>query len=136
MNLRCTYCQVPFTLSRNDMLMALQKMDAENLRHHDAHCPNCRRANSVARQRLEMVFPNWKHALEEALKAPAPAAPVPAPAKPAVATPEPKAKPTAKKPVAEKKPAAKEKPAVKKPVAKAKPAAKPKATPAPKAKKK
>ena len=132
MNLRCTYCQIPFTLSRNEMLVGLQQMDAENLRHYDAHCPNCRRANSVSRQRMELFFPNWKQALQETLNAPPVTAPVPAQAKPVsesakAAKPAPKTKPAAKKPAASKTAA---KPAAKKP------AAKPKAKPAAKAKKK
>src|SRR5512144_959911 len=65
MNLRCFYCQTPFTLGRAEILAALQQMDAENMNHYDAHCPRCRRANSVSRQRLEMFMPNWREAAAE-----------------------------------------------------------------------
>ena len=65
MNLRCFYCQTPFTLSRAEILAALQQMDSENMNHYDAHCPRCRRANSVSRQRLEMFLPNWREAAAE-----------------------------------------------------------------------
>jgi len=78
MNLRCAFCQTPYTISRNEMLFALQKMDSENLSHYDAHCPRCRRVTQIPRQRLEMAFPNWRQAVMEAANAPAPAAPVPA----------------------------------------------------------
>jgi hypothetical protein len=44
MNLRCTYCQTPFTVGRMEKLAALQRMQAENLHHYDAFCPRCRRA--------------------------------------------------------------------------------------------
>lgn len=116
MNIRCFYCQTPFTLGRAELLAALQHMAAENLNHYDAHCPRCRRANSVARQRMEMVFPNWRQAAQEQ------AAPAPAPEK--------VESPASKKPVAaaEKKPAAapsKSKTKAKPAAAKAKPAAKP-----------
>lgn len=62
MNLRCLYCQTPFTLSRNEMLTALVNMNDKNMNHYDAHCPRCRRANSISRQRMELFFPNWQEA--------------------------------------------------------------------------
>ncbi len=63
MNLRCTYCQTPFTVGRLEKLAALQRMYAENLHHYDVFCPRCRRANSVSRQRLEMFTPGWQEGL-------------------------------------------------------------------------
>ena len=74
MNLRCFYCQTPFTLGRVEILAALQRMDSENMNHYDAHCPRCRRANSVARQRLEMFLPNWREVAAEQVAVPASAA--------------------------------------------------------------
>jgi hypothetical protein len=90
MNLRCFYCQTPFTLGRAEILAALQHMHAENMNHYDAHCPRCRRANSVARQRMEVFLPNWREELakqEETAPAATQAQPVvaPAPATPAKA---------------------------------------------------
>ncbi len=137
MNLRCFYCQTPFTLGRAEVLGAIQRMHAENLHHYDAHCPRCRRANSVARERLELAFPNWRQVAEEQAANPPAPTPVPVPApvveKPAVtavaepvkAAPKAAKKPAAKK-TTEKKPAAK--PATKKTATKT--AAKPKAKPA------
>lgn len=130
MNLRCSFCQTPFTIGRIETLDALQHMDANNLTHYDAHCPRCRRSTPVLRQKLEMTMPNWREALKELekeLKAnPQPEAPPPQPeAEPAVAA---ESKPAhhhrtragkaskveekpAAKPKAEKKPAAKKSPA-------------------------
>lgn len=65
MNLRCSFCQTPFTLSRIEMIDALQEMDAQKLNHYDAHCPRCRRATALPRQRLEMAMPNWKDELKK-----------------------------------------------------------------------
>jgi hypothetical protein len=65
MNLRCAFCQTPFTLGRIDKLIALQHMDAEKLTHYDAHCPRCRKATPVERQKMEATFPNWRDALHE-----------------------------------------------------------------------
>jgi|SRR5688572_12709135 phage FluMu protein Com len=125
MNLRCIYCQTPFTLSRAEMVAAIQHMTEKNMNHYDAHCPRCRRANSISRQRMELFFPNWQEAAKQAAsvaeREPASASmktvPLPKGAK-AAAKITPAKKPAAKKPAA--KPAAK--PAVKK--ATAKPAAK------------
>ncbi|HET6846416.1 MAG TPA: hypothetical protein VFH29_06245 [Anaerolineales bacterium] len=125
MNVTCFYDQTPFTLSMEEKIAALRKMQAENLTHYDARCPRCGRVNKVSRERLEMFTPGW----EEAIKAPAaapmssssgsmPAADMPAPAMPMTTTP------AAVKP----KPAApvrrRHKPAAKKATRKAKPAAK------------
>jgi hypothetical protein len=82
MNIRCAFCQTPYTLSRNEILFALQKIDNEKLNHYDAHCPRCRRATQLPTQRLEMALPNWRQAAEE--QAAMPPAPIlePKPAKP------------------------------------------------------
>jgi hypothetical protein len=151
MNLRCSYCQIPFTLGRIEKLDALQEMYAKNLNHYDAHCPRCRRATPVPRQKLEMTMPNWREALkelEQELAAhPQPAAPLaapePAPAPQAESKPEhrkragkPAQPPPASEKPAKEKPAKKkttaeqpaaEKPAKEKPAAQ-KPAKQPKAT--------
>ena len=65
MNIRCSFCQMPYTLSRIEMLDALQEMEAHKLTHYDAHCPRCRRATPIPRQRLEMAMPNWQDALKQ-----------------------------------------------------------------------
>lgn len=119
MNLRCSFCQTPFTLGRVEKLSALQHLYAENLNHYDAHCPRCRRATPVLRQKLEMTMPNWREALKELeaemtahpqTEAPLPK-PEPAPAPQAESKP---AQPPAKEKPAKDKPA-KEKPAAGKP---------------------
>lgn len=65
MNLRCAFCQTPYTLGRVEKLDALQHVYANNLTHYDAHCPRCRKATPVQRQKLEMTMPNWREALKE-----------------------------------------------------------------------
>jgi hypothetical protein len=115
MNVRCAFCQTPYTLSRVTMLDALQEMDSKKLNHYDAHCPRCRRATQIPRQRMEMFFPNWRDALKEfeveMRKHPQQEAPAPVadahqstPVAEAESTPKPKA--TKEKPVAKPKPAA------------------------------
>ncbi len=82
MNLRCIYCQTPFTLSRSEMLGAIVNMNEKSQNHYDAHCPRCRRANSISRQRMELFYPNWKEAAKQQAsmteETPPPPAPVPA----------------------------------------------------------
>ncbi len=121
MNIRCSFCQTPYTLSRVAMLDALQEMDAHKLTHYDAHCPRCRRATPIPRQKIEMFMPNWRDELKkfeaEMKEHPQHEAPLPkpeaAPVAEAAPAPEPKPAPKAEK---------------KEPAAKAKPAAKPKVT--------
>jgi len=125
MNIRCAFCQTPYTLSRVDMLDALQEMDSQKLTHYDAHCPRCRRATQIPRQRLEMFMPKWRDELKEfeaEMKAnPQQEAPLPTPEGAPVAEPKPapkaaKEKPSAKAKAASK-PAPKKAPAAKKPAA-------------------
>ena len=132
MNLRCIYCQTPFTLSRPEMLTAIVSMNERHQNHYDAHCPRCRRANSISRQRMELFYPGWQDAAKQLASAPeaTPASaslktePIPKAKKAAAGKAV--AKPTAKKTpaAAAKKPAAKkatsEKPAAKKDSAKGK----------------
>ena len=111
MNIRCSFCQTPYTLSRVQMLDALQEVDSKNLTHYDAHCPRCRRATQIPRQRLEMAMPNWRDELKqfetEMKEHPQQEAPLPAaegaPVAEAASTPEPA---SAKKEASKPKPAA------------------------------
>ncbi len=65
MNIRCSFCQTPYALSRVALLDALQEVDSKNLTHYDAHCPRCRRATQISRQKLEMAMPNWREELKQ-----------------------------------------------------------------------
>jgi hypothetical protein len=59
------YCNTMFGIRRDDMLYALQQMEAENLTYFEFHCPNCRRANRVERKKLELANPGWKDKVKE-----------------------------------------------------------------------
>jgi len=112
MNLRCSFCQTPYTIGRIEKLDALQHMDTNKLTHYDAHCPRCRRATPVLRQKMEMTMPNWRDALTELEKEmaanPQQEAPLPKPETASAPKAESKPEPApAKKAKAEKKPAAK-----------------------------
>ena len=126
MNIRCSFCQTPYTLSRVTMLDALQEIDAKKLTHYDAHCPKCRRATPIPRQRIEMFMPNWRNELKqfeaEMKEHPQQEAPLPKPEAVAVAEAESKPEPKAEKPAA--KPVAKPKATTAKAAPKAKTTAK------------
>ena len=64
MQLRCTYCQTMFAISREDMLAALEHMEENKQIYSPVHCPKCRRANRVERARMERFFPDWKKAIK------------------------------------------------------------------------
>ncbi len=120
MQLRCSYCQMMFPISREETLAALEHMAENNLKYYDAHCPNCRRANRVERFKLEASYPNWQTDLKNMAKqadkaqtqeAAAPAAVKQAPKAPAKAT-------VAAKTPTKKKPGTKNEPPAKKPAGK------------------
>jgi len=69
MQLRCTYCQTMFAISREDMLAALEHMEENKQVYYPAHCPKCRRANRVERARMQRFFPDWKKAIKTMEKA-------------------------------------------------------------------
>lgn len=126
MQLRCTYCQTMFALSRDEMLAALEHMESQKLKYYDAHCPKCRRANRVDRSKLQLAYPNWKSDLKTLAKKAAAQEAEPAPKAPAKSaggtssTYKPSAGESAVKPAASKSTAVKEPAAGSKP----KPAAK------------
>jgi phage FluMu protein Com len=101
MNIRCSFCQVPYAISRVDILDALQEMEAKKLTHYDVHCPRCRRATPIPRQRMEMLMPNWRDELKkfetEMKEHPQQEAPLPKPEAVAVAEAAPKPEPKAEK---------------------------------------
>ena len=65
MNIKCSFCQTPYTLSRIEMIDALQEMDSQKLSHYDAHCPRCKRATPIQRSRMEMMMPKWRDELKK-----------------------------------------------------------------------
>lgn len=123
MNIRCSFCQIPYAISRVDLLDALQEIDSKKLTHYDAQCPRCRRSTPIPRQRMEMFMPNWRDELKkfevEMKEHPQHEAPLPTTETTPVAEAE-------SKPITEsaKKPSSKAKPAAKTSSPKGKPAAK------------
>jgi PHP family Zn ribbon phosphoesterase len=38
---------------------ALDQLQLENLKHYNAHCPKCGKANKVSKKQLLQAAPNW-----------------------------------------------------------------------------
>jgi Zn finger protein HypA/HybF involved in hydrogenase expression len=59
MQIKCNQCGIPFTLSKEVIHSALDTLHAENLKHYDVRCPNCRKMNRISQQRLMRAAPDW-----------------------------------------------------------------------------
>lgn len=60
MQIRCAHCGIPFSLSREAIHSALDLMDEQNMKHYDVRCPQCRKVNRIALQRLQRAAPDWE----------------------------------------------------------------------------
>ena len=59
-NLRCFSCQTPFSVKTEEIEAALNMMQEDNLKHYNAICPRCGKANKIGKARLKRAAPNWK----------------------------------------------------------------------------
>jgi hypothetical protein len=46
-------------MSKEAIYMALDEMDADNLKHFDIRCPQCRKTNRIPLKRLQRAAPEW-----------------------------------------------------------------------------
>lgn len=60
MQIRCYKCHMPFSISRETAIAALEEITREGGKHWNAHCPKCRRANKLSRKQLFQAAPGWK----------------------------------------------------------------------------
>lgn len=60
LNMRCFKCSTPFVIKSDEVNAALDQIQTENLKHYNAHCPRCGRANKVSKKQLRQAAPNWK----------------------------------------------------------------------------
>ena len=61
-NLRCFSCQTPFQVKNEEVASALTKLHEEGLKHYNAICPRCGKANKVSKAQLKRAAPGWKPA--------------------------------------------------------------------------
>jgi phage FluMu protein Com len=59
MQIRCSYCGIPYSLSKEGVLAALDSLTAEDLKHFDIRCPKCRKVNHISREALLRAAPDW-----------------------------------------------------------------------------
>ena len=59
MQVRCTNCGIPFTLTKELVHAALDHITEQGLKHYDARCPNCRKITPVAKPQLLKAAPDW-----------------------------------------------------------------------------
>ena len=67
MQITCFKCQMPFSLSRDELFSALDVLADQNLTRYDLRCPKCRKTNRVSRKQLRRAAPTWKRDREETL---------------------------------------------------------------------
>jgi RNase P subunit RPR2 len=60
MQIRCTNCHKPFSLSKEEVHAALDILLAEDQHHFNVHCKHCGKINRVSRQELQRSAPDWK----------------------------------------------------------------------------
>jgi len=60
LNMRCFKCSTPFVIKPEEVNAALDQIQTENLKHYNAHCPKCGRANKVSKKQLRQAAPNWQ----------------------------------------------------------------------------
>jgi hypothetical protein len=64
MQLKCSFCGVPFALNHEQIAEAIKTLKEDGHAHYDAHCPKCRRSTKLAKKAFELN-PIYKKMLEE-----------------------------------------------------------------------
>ncbi len=64
-NIRCYSCKTPFSVKTEEVTAALNQVHTEDLKHHNALCPRCGRANKVSKKQLKRAAPNWQPPAKE-----------------------------------------------------------------------
>ncbi|MFN2146088.1 MAG: hypothetical protein ACK2T7_12110 [Anaerolineales bacterium] len=59
-NLRCFSCQTPFQVKNEEIEAALTTLQQQGLKHYNAICPRCGKANKVSKAQLKRAAPGWK----------------------------------------------------------------------------
>lgn len=63
MQLKCSFCAMPFALTKEQVAEAIEIFKQDKLAHYDAHCPKCRKATKLARKAFA-IHPVYKQMLE------------------------------------------------------------------------
>jgi phage FluMu protein Com len=60
MQLRCTFCHLPFAITREGVYNALEEIHAKELSHFNLSCPHCRKINRIPKNQLLRAAPGWQ----------------------------------------------------------------------------
>ena len=59
MQIRCRHCNRPYALKREEVVVALDEMVTEDLKHYNAFCPHCGKTNPLSIKELKRGAPGW-----------------------------------------------------------------------------
>lgn len=62
---KCSNCHMPFTITKEVVHMALDKMAKKDWDRYDFTCPQCKKTNRVSKEQLLHAAPTWKDEDEE-----------------------------------------------------------------------
>jgi len=65
MQTRCRHCNRPYALKQEEVFAALESIEAEDLKHYNAYCPHCGKANRLSKKELQRAAPTWGKTQEE-----------------------------------------------------------------------
>ena len=65
MQVRCTKCNMPITLSKDAIYAALDVAIDEDLSHYDVRCPHCRKTNRISVEQLKHAAPGYQRERDE-----------------------------------------------------------------------
>ena len=61
MQIRCYSCNIPITISRQNVNQALNIVHEDDLVYFDFRCPKCKKANRVSKEQLLHSSPGWEY---------------------------------------------------------------------------
>ena len=59
-NIHCFSCHTPFSVKQEEIEAALTTVTQEGLKHYNAICPRCGKANKVSKKQLLRAAPKWE----------------------------------------------------------------------------
>ena len=60
MQIRCTHCNRPYALKREEVYAALDTLHTQSLKHFNSHCPHCGKTNRLSRKQMRRSAPGWR----------------------------------------------------------------------------
>ena len=65
MQLKCSFCAMPFALSNEQVTQAIEIFKKDENAHYDAPCPKCRRSTKLTKKAFAL-YPIYKKMLNKA----------------------------------------------------------------------